>query len=57
MIHDPIDRPKGPSLWVFIAGFAVAALLTLSAAIGTSMLRHQTPEQAARSLEAPVAQR
>ncbi|MFM8230317.1 MAG: hypothetical protein ACKOAL_03755 [Chthoniobacterales bacterium] len=50
------SRTKGVSLWVFVTGFAAAALLTLSAAIGTSMLRHQTPEQA-RSLEAPVAQR
>jgi len=41
MNHDPLDRTKGPSLWVFIAGFAAAALLTLAAAVGTSMLNGQ----------------
>lgn len=56
MIQDPLDKNQGPSLWVFIAGFAAAALLTLAAAVGTSMLCHQAPEQA-KSLETPVAQR
>jgi len=56
MRDNPHNRTKGVSLWVFVAGFAAAALLTLSAAIGTSVLRHRTPEQA-KSLEAPVAQR
>jgi len=56
MTHDPFDKNRGPSLWVFIAGFAAAALLTLTAAVGTSMLHRQTPEQA-KSFAAPVAQR
>lgn len=56
MTHDPLDKNQGPSLWVFIAGFAAAALLTLTAAVGTSMLHRPTPEQA-KPFEAPVAQR
>jgi len=50
------DKTKGPSLWVFVVGFAAAALLTLTAAVGTSMLHRPTDEQA-KSFEAPVAQR
>jgi len=57
MINQPLDnRPKEPSLWIFVAGFAVAALLTLTAAVGTSMLHRPTTEPD-KSFEAPVAQR
>jgi hypothetical protein len=56
MTHNPLERPQGPTLWVCIAGFAAAAVITLAAAVGTSMLHRQTPEQA-KSFEAPVAQR
>ena len=58
MIQDPFDNaPKGPSLWVFVAGFAAAALLTLTAAVGTSMLHRQSPEKTVKPIEAPIAQR
>jgi len=57
MIQDPFEkRPEAPSLWVFIAGFAAAALLTLAAAVGTSMIHRPTSEQA-ESVEAPFAQK
>jgi hypothetical protein len=55
--HDPVEKAKGPGIWVLVAGFAAAALLTLGAAVGTSMLQQQSPEKAAKSFEAPVAQR
>jgi hypothetical protein len=56
MTNNLLERPQGPTLWAFIAGFAAASLLTLAAAVGTSMLHRQTPEQA-KAFEAPVAQR
>jgi hypothetical protein len=45
-MHDPLEnRPKGPSLRIFLVGLAAAALLTLAAAVGTSMLHQQNGEQ------------
>jgi hypothetical protein len=57
MQHDSHEPPKGPSLLLLIAGLAVAAVLTFAAAVGTSMLHQQAPEEAKSSLESPVAQR
>jgi hypothetical protein len=54
VIHDPLDKKQGLSLWVFIAGFAAAALLTLAAAVATSALHPQNSQQP-KSSEAPVA--
>ena len=48
--------PRKGGVWMLLAGFAVAALLTLGAAIGTSVLHRETGdgESAAAS---PVARR
>jgi hypothetical protein len=55
MIHEPLDSTKGPTAWVFIVGFAAAALLTLGAAVGTSMLNRGGPEKETPPLlEIPV---
>jgi hypothetical protein len=55
MMRDPFDKiPAGPSLRIFLAGFAAAALLALAAA-GTSMLHQQNGEQN-KSLGASMAQ-
>lgn len=40
-----------------LAGFAAAALLTLGAAIGASMLQQQTPPQESTAADSPMAQR
>ena len=46
LMHDPLEnRQKGPSLRIFLVGLAAAALLTLGAAVGTSMLHQQNGEQ------------
>lgn len=57
MIQDPHDKIKGTPLWIMMAGFAAAALLTLAAAMGTSLLHRPSPDKTAGSFEAPVAQR
>lgn len=44
----------GGNLWLLLAGFLAAALLTLGAAIGTSFLHQQNRAQ--ESVEVPVAQ-
>lgn len=54
MIRDPFDQGQGPPLWAVIAGLAAAALLTLGAAVGTSML-HQHDREPDRSPAASVA--
>lgn len=48
---------RGVGLWVMLAGFAVAALLTLGAAVGASMLQQQAPPQQSSSSVAPMARR
>lgn len=47
---------SGGRLWLFVAGFAVAALLTLGAAVGTSMWQQQNGGQEFAP-DAAVAQR
>jgi hypothetical protein len=55
MMHDPLEsRQEGPSLRIFLVGLAAAALLTLAAAVGTSMLHQQNGEQT-NSLGASMA--
>jgi hypothetical protein len=43
-------------VWVLLAGFAVAALLTLGAAVGTSVL-HREADAKDSAAAPPVAQR
>jgi hypothetical protein len=55
MTREPLDNTKGPTAWVFIVGFAAAALLTLGAAVGTSLLHHKGPQKETPQLsESPV---
>lgn len=56
MSHDSPDKAKGPPIYIMVAGLATAALLTLAAAVGTSMLHKKAAEQV-KSFEVPVAQR
>jgi len=57
MMYEPLDRPKGPPILLLIAGMAAAALLTLGAAVGTSMLHQQAPKEAKSSVDSLSAQR
>lgn len=56
MILQPERAPRGGNVWLLLAGFAAAAVLTLGAAIGTSLLQ---PDSGARevNVNVPVAQR
>jgi hypothetical protein len=47
---------SGGRLWLFVAGFAAAALLTLGAAVGTSVWQQQNGGQEFAA-DAAVAQR
>jgi hypothetical protein len=47
---------SGSRLWLFVAGFAVAALLTLGAAVGTSVWQQQNGAREFAA-DAAVAQR
>ena len=54
-MQSPSGQTSG-GIWLLLAGFAAAALLTLGAAIGTSMWQ-QDPGGRELDREAPVAQR
>lgn len=50
------DERRGGGLWVLLAGFALAALLTLGAAVGASLLQQQL-DVVEPATEVPMAQR
>jgi hypothetical protein len=56
MMLQPEVNPRGGSVWLLLAGFAVAALLTLGAAIGTSAWQQDSGAREV-SANAPVAQK
>jgi len=55
MITNPAPGQKRGGLLICVAGFAAAALLTLAAAVGTSLLHRNAAPLG--SAPAPVAQR
>jgi hypothetical protein len=56
MIPHPPSEQRPGKFWLLLLGFAGAAIFTLGAAVMTSMLHGQNPEQT-KSFEVPVAQR
>ena len=56
MMLQPERTPRSGSVWLLLAGFAAAALLTLGAAVGTSVWQRDAGAREVGA-NAPVAQK